>query len=151
MRILFLDDDERRLHLAWDQAKSLDHNIDLVSTVEEFVKQVDFAVKQNHRYYDLISLDHDLGNEIFTPSDGKSGFACAAKLVKEGVAPLGNPLVIVHSYNPVGAEKMLTLLKEAGFLAHRRRFSPGAPLPLEAVEKVDEKIKKSLDKEEEKC
>lgn len=77
---------------------------------------------------ELVSFDHDLANEHYAPQDQwsnydawadnqnfkeKTGYECAVWLVNycmDNKQPL--PEFLCHSMNPVGTEKILSLLKQ---------------------------------------
>lgn len=112
MRVLFLDDDESR-HRLFKKAVG--------QTVPG--ARVDFAVHAQNAatylsatYYDVVFLDHDLVPADYEGKETKlSGMAVAKFLFKgEGVKP---GVVVVHSYNQVGAAKMVQVLREGGISA----------------------------------
>ena len=55
--------------------------------------------------YDLIFLDHDLGGRQMVDHED-----CGLTFVKQADSFTPNDLIIVHSYNPVGAKQMLAEL-----------------------------------------
>lgn len=102
MKILFLDDDHDRLKAA--KRHFLGQELTLVETAKQAIDSIDSMPR-----FDLIHLDHDLGG-IFLPSDEKSGYhvACHIANLPESKQPDN---IIIHSYNPTGAKKMLEVLK----------------------------------------
>ena len=97
MRILFLDDDRNRTGKFISQMGDWPwHTVDFAETAQE---AKDLLAK--HRY-DLASLDHDLGGNVFVPSDAESGY----EVTKVIAAASHQPAVIVHSFNPTGAKRM---------------------------------------------
>jgi len=63
--------------------------------------------------YDLISLDHDLGGEIYCRSElENSGYRVAKFLSDKKV----NGAVVIHSWNSIGAGRMLDLLPNANYV-----------------------------------
>lgn len=104
MRILVLDDSKSR-HEQF--RKNLPYTWDLWFTYEA-EECIDLLDTQK---WDVLFLDHDLGNRVFCPSDENSGYAVACWLEE---FPSRKPKVIViHSANPVGARKMWMALKDA--------------------------------------
>lgn len=108
MRILFLDDDEFRHNTFADKAKA--HSVIHVRTAKEAIS----ALKKER--FDLACLDHDLAEPI-------TGYAVAVA-IEEGrcIAPRE---VVVHSYNPIGADRMVYAIKRAGVFAYAKPFGPG--------------------------
>jgi len=103
MKILFLDDDPVRTKKARRCfAKDKLHEA-------ETAKQA-IMLLEKHSPYDAVSLDHDLGGNIYCPSDEVSGFAVAeyiSKMPKEKMPKQ----VVVHSFNLSGAENMRKVLQ----------------------------------------
>lgn len=108
---LFLDDDEFR-HNNLDEAgqdvwraRTADEAIDLL-------KSHDFA---------FASLDHDLGERTFVPSEDPNTGYQVAKFIAEMPKP---PATIrIHSYNPAGAQRMLDKLKETESAVYFKPYS----------------------------
>ncbi len=103
MKILFLDDDPNRTK----NARKCDAKDELCEA-ETAEQAIQFLEK--HSPYDAVSLDHDLGGNIYCPSDEMSGFAVAeyiSKMPKEKMPKQ----VVVHSFNHGGAENMIKVLQ----------------------------------------
>lgn len=105
MRILFLDDDRRRHELfrEWAQAKG-QMNVTHAYTADgaaEYMAEND---------YNLVFLDHDLADEHYgsglgeRPGDGTG----LARWMVDHWRSSGR--VVVHSWNPDGAGRMVALL-----------------------------------------
>ena len=105
MNILFLDDDNNRTRLA--RQWFMKHNLLTAETAEE-AKEI---LISNPRF-DLAMLDHDLGGKVYCPSDENSGYDVALfiSLMNREFMP---KQVIVHSFNPTGARKMVSVLSDA--------------------------------------
>ena len=103
MKMLFLDDDPNRRKKAI-MYYSLRYEIYAVETAEEAIQVLDAIFP-----FDVVSLDHDLGGQVYCPSDDNSGYAVAKHIatMSEDKRP---KIVIVHSFNPVGADNMLAVL-----------------------------------------
>lgn len=100
MKILFLEDDENRIAKA--RQGFVGHELHLAWTAESAIRLLAKVT------FDLVSLDHDLGGTQMGPSDENSGYA-VAKFIAE-MPRQQRPPVIVHSFNPVGADNMIKCL-----------------------------------------
>jgi len=65
-----------------------------------------------------VSLDHDLAEEHYSGdfSRAKSGYDVAKFIVENNIKL---DYITVHSFNPVGAENMVALLRNAGYVVRR--------------------------------
>ena len=108
MKVLFLDDNLLRLKLA--KQHFIGYELFLTETVEETIKLL-----ETESPFDLVSLDHDLGGKTFVPSDKKSGYEVAKFIY---LMPDKPKKVIVHSFNPVGAENMMRVLNSVVSVEH---------------------------------
>lgn len=107
-RILILEDDQ--LRVAWFKQKFLDYEQDITCDVLQAIEWL----KQNE--YALILLDHDLIDEhyySYNPDDSTTGFFVAAWIAKNKNCQR-DAIIIIHSLNYIGAERMLQTLLEAG-------------------------------------
>lgn len=104
MKILFLDDNrERRMKFAG--VNGVKHSITFAKNLDTFMR----AWKKDT--YDLVFLDHDLAEEHYAgTSDEGSGLTCARYMLDN--MPTNKPQVIIHSFNPVGAENIYNLLRD---------------------------------------
>lgn len=100
-RVLFLDDDETRIERAKKSLSSWD--LSIARTVDEAIELL------KGERFGTVRLDHDLGGTQMSPSDEKSGAEVARFIVS---MPIGDrpPLVILHSFNPTGSQRMLDIL-----------------------------------------
>lgn len=98
MKIFFLEDDENRIRKA--RRAFIGHELIVVTTAQEAIA----ALKS--QAFDVASLDHDLGGAQMAESDENSGYA-VAQFIAEMEA---RPDVIVHSFNPTGAARMVECL-----------------------------------------
>ncbi len=106
MKILFLDDDERRLDTA-RRIYQREHDLHMVTTAKAAIEAL------QKETFDTVMLDHDLEGEFFVESSRKD---CGMEVVRwmvENRPVVGN--VIVHSWNQRAGMEMTDLLKEAGF------------------------------------
>lgn len=109
-RILFLDDDKYRHEtvrpmLLHDAAFTAREAIDALTA----------------RTYDVVFLDHDLGDRQHVDSHGpeETGYTVAKWIAEHRPAI---PLVVVHSMNPVGAGNISSLLRRRGYLVVESSF-----------------------------
>jgi hypothetical protein len=114
MKILILDDMKFR-HDIFDKMFE-GHDVTHV------FKFFDFAKELENNVFDLICLDHDLGDEVSNPDfwiDGWgkrrefNGADAAVKVCELNDAALPKQ-VIIHSINSVGAKTMLHILQRKG-------------------------------------
>lgn len=109
MKLLFLDDETVRHE--WFALVHLSHEIWHAYNIEQFEKQLRRCDK-----FDVISFDHDLG----TAADGND----CAELMLRLLSPENLPRECwVHSWNPVGAERIMRTLRSAGIAVVRRPFA----------------------------
>lgn len=98
MKILFLDDDPTRT--AKFTQETVGHEVFTAETAEEAI-----SLLHQHPDFDIASLDHDLGGNVFCPSNEVSGYAVARAI--DDMPVKDQPLcIIVHSFNPAGASRM---------------------------------------------
>ena len=100
MNILFLDDDENRLTIARKRWNG--HELVTVMTSTEAID----ALKKIK--FDFVSLDHDLGGEVYVKSGKNTGYEVAQFIARMKDPP---PIVVIHSWNSVGARNMLMELE----------------------------------------
>jgi len=104
MRVLVVEDNENRI--KWFQGKLAE--FDIARTAEEGVK----FIREN--VYNLIFLDHDLGDRIFVDSeDPNTGFQ-VAKIIAE--TDNKEAEIIIHTMNPGGAIRIQSLLPKATYV-----------------------------------
>ena len=114
MKVLFLDDDRTRLDKA--RRSFIGCVFHEAETAEEAIR----LLKENSPY-DLVSLDHDLGGQIYVQSDEVSGYEVAIFIptMDEDKLP---KRIIIHSFNPVGAVNMQRVLEDGGIRSLRIPF-----------------------------
>jgi len=107
MRILFLDDDLKR-HKAFSM-QTIGCNVKYVMTAKECMLAL-----FNDEPYDLVCLDHDLGGKTFQEEKSNSGTE-VAEFIRLKLPQKQYPKkIIVHSWNPQGAQRMMRELILAG-------------------------------------
>jgi CheY-like chemotaxis protein len=102
-RILILEDDPER-HLAFE-AKFGGYDITIVETAQEAIQRLREAV------WDVLFLDHDLGGQIMVESGPGTGYEVAVWL--EEHKDQQPKQIFLHTYNPIGAEKMKAAIPNA--------------------------------------
>jgi len=123
MRILIVDDMDER-HDAFAAALASLEGAEVVHarTYAESIQCLDGPG------FDLIFLDHDLGNECVVQGEfaGKplTGLDIATHITLYLRKPQWPSSVIVHSMNPIGAEAIVTHLRGFGIQAQRWAFNP---------------------------
>ena len=101
--ILVLEDDHSRV--AVFQKNLIGTNTVFVETVEDAIANLESNA------WDYLFLDHDLGGEQMVESGEGTGYAVAEWLVEN---PDRKPVnIVIHSYNPVGAQNIKKALPEA--------------------------------------
>jgi hypothetical protein len=107
MKKLFLDDLREPVGLGWDVVRSYDKFVEYLT---------------EHGCPDIVSFDHDLSFEHYPLTEDdltkdinyqryaeKTGYHAAQWMIQAGHAP---KLVIVHSFNPVGAQNIARLFEK---------------------------------------
>jgi len=107
-RVLIVEDDEMRC--AWFQQKLASYILDVTCDAQQAIEWL------AEREYATILLDHDLADEHYfsdEPDDERTGYAVAAWLAAHPDRQR-DALIIIHSLNYTGAQRMLDLLHDAG-------------------------------------
>jgi CheY-like chemotaxis protein len=107
-RILIVEDDEARC--SWFRERLRESRLDVTCDVQVAVRWL------AERDYHAVLLDHDLADEHYfsnEPDDERTGYAVARWLAEHPTAQR-DALIIVHSLNYTGAQRMLAVLREAG-------------------------------------
>ena len=104
MRLLILEDNPIRI----EKFKKLFKNQEIV-----IFDNVDDAIAACEKEeFKVLWLDHDLDNKIWVDSHSchNTGYKFVYTLIFKGLQK--NSLIYIHSMNPVGANKMLNMLKD---------------------------------------
>lgn len=109
MKILFLDDDKTRHESFRTKSKNWPHDITYVWTAYKAIRALE------KEYFHEVFLDHDLGpqQEMNLPDTGEgSGYDVALFIatMSRDKRPIS---VIIHSWNPAGADRMASALRKA--------------------------------------
>jgi hypothetical protein len=103
MKILLLEDSLNRI----EKFKQLFKNQKLF--ISDNIKDAQITCKLNE--FPVMFLDHDLGNRIWVDSNEENtGYQFVKWLTENQLQK--NSLIYIHSMNPIGANKMLNLLKD---------------------------------------
>jgi hypothetical protein len=101
MKIFILEDSESRIRLF--KIKLKNHTNTFAKTVKEARK-----ILMNDKNWDIMLLDHDLGEKENVPSEEEeTGYQVAVFIRKNDIK---SKQIIIHSFNPVGAERMQQIL-----------------------------------------
>ena len=111
MYILIVDDEASR-HEAL--GKKYAHQANQIWHAKSYAEAIELL---EQRRYDVISLDHDLG-------EAKTGADITRYMVREMKFPHKPKQVLIHTRNPVGAGNMAADLREAGIRYYFTPFTP---------------------------
>jgi len=115
MKILFLDDDLLRHEVFAEMAKAAGHESFHAHTIGEFMGMTD------GKPFDQVFLDHDLNDFEFESKftdmygTGEQTGVDAARWLASQLPEHRPSRVVIHSWNPPGAQRMRAVLEEAGF------------------------------------
>ncbi len=125
MKILFVDDMQER------HTKAIQQNIGRIVTSAYTAKEAIRLMRE--QCFDVVCLDHDLADEHYLEVfEGKvpgatlagSGTEIAAWMASKDFPQHNRPKqVILHSLNPAGRQRMLGLLRDAGFNVFEKPFT----------------------------
>ena len=103
MKILIVEDDMERVRKFKEMFSEY-----YITHVVDAISGIDFVKKQK---FDAIFLDHDLGNKVFVKSEDHNTGYQVAKVIPLSINK--TTPVVVHSWNPAGADNILKLLPNA--------------------------------------
>jgi DNA-binding LytR/AlgR family response regulator len=109
MKIFILEDDPNRVEWLKENFNP-GIELDITEMAETGMKWL------REREYDVIFLDHDLGGERMVSSDVWNTGATVARMIHE--TDNKHLTVIVHSYNPSGAQIMIDSMRDKGVKCH---------------------------------
>lgn len=104
MKILFLDDSTERIKVMKNNFGKKPNRLDVAETSRQAVH----LLKKNSPY-DMVMLDHDLGIESRTTRIEETGFQ-VAKFITTLNTRLQPARIVIHTHNPVGAQRIKALL-----------------------------------------
>lgn len=107
MRIFVLDDMESRIEsfVKWYGHK---HELVVAKDADEAI-----TILSKDLAFDVLFLDHDLGDRIFVDVKDENTGSRVAKFLSDKKV---EGMIIVHSWNPVGAKNMLAYLSKAIYI-----------------------------------
>ena len=103
IKILIVEDDKNRI--KWFKDELIEFTLDIVETAKLGIALC------GTRKYDIIFLDHDLGGEIYVPSENDNTGYQVAKVMVNSIN-FETP-VVVHSHNPSGAKNICSVLQKS--------------------------------------
>ncbi len=108
MKILILEDNKERI--SWFKEMFKNHELYITSDINTgFMKAFDTE-------YDCFFLDHDLEPDTFLGiKEHRTGYDFVVDIVNHKIQQ--HAIFYIHSCNPVGANKMLNLLKDNNYTA----------------------------------
>jgi CheY-like chemotaxis protein len=108
MKILIVEDDKTRI--KWFKEELIGFKVDIVETAK-----LGIALCKS-RKYDLIFLDHDLGGEIYVPSENENTGYQVAKEIAKSINE--ETPIVVHSHNPAGAKNIHGVLNQTQLIPY---------------------------------
>jgi CheY-like chemotaxis protein len=105
VKVLFLDDDERRCKLA--RRMYAKDDLTVVHSAVDAINQLGF------QSFDLVSLDHDLGGEVYVDSNREDCGMEVVRWICTNKPTLG--MVNVHTWNIPAALEMGAKLEDADY------------------------------------
>jgi len=103
-KILILEDDPNRVLKFYEMFEY--HSLTITNTSEAAIE-----IASSHKF-DVIFLDHDLDGRVYVNSDEKNTGYQVAKILPSTINK--NTPVIIHSWNGVGAKRMMGAMNESG-------------------------------------
>jgi len=103
--ILILEDNHER-HRAF-RALYFNDNLVIVETADDCIHEL--KIKK----WDYLLLDHDLGGEVYVPSEEPNTGYQVAKFLEENPEHKPRKKIFLHSLNTVGRQNMQAALPEA--------------------------------------
>jgi len=112
MKNIFILDDDIMRHKALVKKASELVNFEAAEVHIAFDAKDAKRILLERTYWDVIMLDHDLGNQVLVDSSEENTGFQVAKFIRENNIKFGRCLL--HSMNPVGVNNMLGELKGLG-------------------------------------
>jgi CheY-like chemotaxis protein len=106
LKILILEDMANRIDIFKKKLKG--HDLYFFDEADDAIEALRLM---NEKPWDMIFLDHDLGQEMFVPSSHHNTGYTVAKFIAENDVKFNQ--IIIHSMNPAGAQNMKSVLKKA--------------------------------------
>lgn len=123
LRILFLDDSMERQRAMATSAAEVGCELQIPILVERALTAAAAISLLQSTSYDLVSLDHDLGDEVFVNSEREDTGAGVARWVRDHlglIKPQG--WWMIHSLNMAGVDVMRQTLADVGIESYTAPF-----------------------------
>jgi CheY-like chemotaxis protein len=104
MKVFVLEDDENRLSVFHREIPRIFPNCEYYFSISASGAK---AILAQHKVFDLICLDHDLGGQIFVNSSMENTGYQVAKFIRQN--GIKSRFLICHSLNPVGTENIVNV------------------------------------------
>jgi CheY-like chemotaxis protein len=130
-RVFVLEDDPQRIRLFREALFHADAT---------FAESCAEAIQKFKPPYAVMSLDHDLGGQVFVNSTEENTGAGFCRWLPETDVEAWYPVVVVHSYNPDGASTMMRTLRDKGYRAIQQPFGPSVLSFLSAVSEASDAV-----------
>ena len=105
MKVFILEDDPTRIFQLL-RALPLVADVCITTSAEAALDRL-----KQWEQFDLMFLDHDLGGQVYVDSDERNtGYQVAKWIANEEIEC---PAIFIHTMNPAGAERMLSVLPHA--------------------------------------
>ena len=101
MKIMILEDSAERVISFYNMFNN--QSLTIVNTAEDAINLV------NYIKFDVIFLDHDLGERVYVDSEEKNTGYQVAKILSDSMN--SKTPIIIHSWNPIGVKNMKNTLK----------------------------------------
>ncbi len=125
MRVLIVEDSHARMELFNELFK--DDTIVHAETAEAGIDALKMSMMFDSSIYQLVMLDHDLSSEHYGDlANSASSGTDTGREVADFIAEMRNPpYVVIHSWNPYGAQRMWDILHEAKVECAQQQFGKG--------------------------
>jgi len=117
INILVLEDDETRIthfrerfHSLFLVGENTGKHMSEICYARTAQDAIEFLKETAH--FDIIFLDHDLGDRVFVSSDDENTGSEVVRYLVEHSNEYSNTRFIIHSFNPIGAESMFNSIRE---------------------------------------
>lgn len=115
MKIFILEDSSVRIQKFIDNLNKQGVIFFIAKSAEEA-----YEILSEHKEFDLIFLDHDLGGKVFVDSnESNTGYQVAKFITKHNIK---SKRIIAHSLNNVGAENIKNILPQTELISFFNLF-----------------------------
>lgn len=127
INILVLEDDEHRITQFRERFFSLFNgkDKDLITGVVEYARTAKEAIEflKETAHFDVIFLDHDLGDRVFVSSDDENTGSEVVRYLISNSEKYKNTIFIVHSFNQPAAKNMVFNIRKN--ITNNVKYIPG--------------------------